>query len=96
MTGTGWTSDQVAFQRLARQRWSQVHAVYPEAIGFRLVRINGSPVGWTFHTGNYPRSDFGWVSLAGRVGTAQHELRLTARRHLKESVATQETERKET
>lgn len=80
-----WTPEQEAFNRVRLRAVDAAHNLYPDAMEFRLVYHPGRrPAGWTFHTGHYPRSNFGWVTVRGFVGSAVHEIRLHARKNLKE------------
>lgn len=84
MSARSWmTPEQVAFSRLHDAALAAVRSRYPRAEEFRLVRIEGDPVGWTFHTGNYPKTTFGWVSLDLTIGPARHDIRMHARSDLK-------------
>lgn len=60
-------------------------ARHPGASEFRLVRHgDGNPAGWTFRTGAYPEGSFGWVSVKADVSSSTYEVRLLARKGLKE------------
>ncbi len=77
--------EHLAFVRLMKHCHAMARARHPGASEFRLVRRNdGEPAGWTFHTGNYPQGSFGWVSVKARVAPSTHEVRLLARKSLKE------------
>lgn len=83
MTETLWTEEQVAFKRVHDAALAAVRSRYPGATEFRLVRIDGAPVGWTFHTGSYPKANFGWVTLDRTIGPPRHDIRMHARTALK-------------
>lgn len=79
-----WTPEQERFDAIRRSAVFRARTVYRNAEDFNLVRKDGRPIGWTFHTGNYPNTSFGWVTLGGRIGAADHDVRLLARKDLKE------------